>query len=275
MNKILVVAKTKQNDKMMLPKRFGCPPLTVRAFIFVGKVPSSEDFLWGVIFMKTAILIDGAFFLYRARAIFGSLSPRDLAGRLHRYSCYHCGKKENLDDSLYRIFFYDCPPLTKKYQHPKTGKTIDFAKSEKSKWREAFHNELKRKPKLALRLGVIDGTNSAWKISSANITKLCRESIAFKDLTEDDISLDFKQKGVDMRIGLDIASITFKKQANRIVLVSGDSDFVPAAKLARREGLEFVLDPMWAPIKDDLHEHIDRLRSCFPRPNKIVNKNVE
>jgi uncharacterized LabA/DUF88 family protein len=44
----------------------------------------------------------------------------------------------------------------------------------------------------------------------------------------------FKQKGVDMRIGVDIASITFKKQASTIVLVSGDSDFVPAAKLARR-----------------------------------------
>ena len=48
-----------------------------------------------------------------------------------------------------------------------------------------------------------------------------------------------------MRIGLDIASITLKKQANIIVLVSDDSDFVPAAKLARREGVRFILDPLW------------------------------
>ncbi|MCY3544387.1 MAG: NYN domain-containing protein [Chloroflexi bacterium] len=34
-----------------------------------------------------------------------------------------------------------------------------------------------------------------------------------------------------MRIGLDIASITLKRQADTIVLVSGDSDFVPAAKI--------------------------------------------
>ena len=40
-----------------------------------------------------------------------------------------------------------------------------------------------------------------------------------------------------MRIGLDIATITLKKQANIIVLASGDSDFVPAAKLARRKAL--------------------------------------
>lgn len=77
-----------------------------------------------------------------------------------------------------------------------------------------------------------------------------------------------------MRIGLDIASITFKKQAERIVLVSGDSDFVPAAKLARREGLEFILDPMWAPIKPDLQEHIDRLRSTFPRPQRTRDSNA-
>ncbi|WP_204245095.1 NYN domain-containing protein [Cloacibacillus sp. An23] len=54
---------------------------------------------------------------------------------------------------------------------------------------------------------------------------------------EDDVTLNVKQKGVDMRIGLDIASVTYKKQVQRIVLISGDSDFVPAAKLARREGM--------------------------------------
>ena len=41
----------------------------------------------------------------------------------------------------------------------------------------------------------------------------------------------------------------------------GDRDFVPAAKLARREGIDFILDPLWASIKPNLHEHIDGLRS--------------
>jgi uncharacterized LabA/DUF88 family protein len=68
-----------------------------------------------------------------------------------------------------------------------------------------------------------------------------------------------------MRIGLDIASMAFKRQVDQIVLVAGDSDFVPAAKLARREGIDFVLDPMWATIREDLHEHIDGLRSVFMR----------
>ena len=36
---------------------------------------------------------------------------------------------------------------------------------------------------------------------------------------------------------------------------------MPAAKLARREGIDFILDPMMAPIKADLFEHIDGMRS--------------
>ena len=66
-----------------------------------------------------------------------------------------------------------------------------------------------------------------------------------------------------MRIGLDIASVTLKKQVDKIVLISGDSDFVPASKLARREGIDFVLDPMGQNIAEDLFEHIDGLRSAY------------
>lgn len=153
-------------------------------------------------------------------------------------------------------------------QHPLTGKTIDYTKSEKSNWRRAFHDELRRTPKVALRLGVLDDINCSWTISNDKIKKLCAGKIQISDLQENDVTLNVKQKGVDMRIGLDIASVAYKKQAQRIVLISGDSDFVPAAKLARREGMEFILDPMWAPIKPDLQEHIDRLKSFFPRPQE-------
>jgi hypothetical protein len=48
--------------------------------------------------------------------------------------------------------------------------------------------------------------------------------------------------------------------------VAGDSDFVPAAKLARREGVEFILDPLWQAINADLFEHIDGLQSGLRKP---------
>ncbi len=66
---------------------------------------------------------------------------------------------------------------------------------------------------------------------------------------------------MDMKLGTDIASITLKKQVDQIILIAGDSDFVPAAKLARREGVDFILDQMGQTINDDLNEHIDGIRS--------------
>ena len=69
-----------------------------------------------------------------------------------------------------------------------------------------------------------------------------------------------------MRIGLDIATVSLKKQADTIILVAGDSDFVPAAKLARREGVTFILDPLWQGVSPDLSEHIDGLTSGFSKP---------
>jgi len=88
---------------------------------------------------------------------------------------------------------------------------------------------------------------------------------SWREIVGDDVSFGLRQKGVDMRMGLDIASITLKQQADTLVLVTGDSDFVPAAKLARREGMEFLLDPLWQSVSDDLNEHVDGVISGFPR----------
>ena len=85
-----------------------------------------------------------------------------------------------------------------------------------------------------------------------------------------DVYYNVIQKGVDIKIGLDIASLAYKKLVSKIILVSGDSDFVPAAKLARREGIDFVLDPMWQPIEENLFEHIDGLHSTCPKPDNVV-----
>ncbi|MDB6009360.1 MAG: hypothetical protein JWL65_1610 [Gammaproteobacteria bacterium] len=72
-----------------------------------------------------------------------------------------------------------------------------------------------------------------------------------------------------MRIGLDIASMTLKHQVDTLILVTGDSDFVPAAKLARREGVEFLLDPLWQQVSDELNEHVDGVVSAFPKPAPV------
>jgi uncharacterized LabA/DUF88 family protein len=72
--------------------------------------------------------------------------------------------------------------------------------------------------------------------------------ISLDELEENDVEYDVKQKGVDMKIGLNIAAMAYKRLVDRIILISGDSDFVPAAKVARRQGIDVILDPMWIQI---------------------------
>ena len=211
--------------------------------------------------MKIAIMVDGAFFLKRARGFWGHQSPEAMASILYKYCQSHVrhSKVECSDVELYRIFFYDCPPPNIDIHHPVTKEFIHFGKSAQAVWRSQFHTELKRLRKVALRLGHVDEENHSWIISGSATKDICSGKRTKDELEEKDVRLDIRQKGVDMRIGLDIASVTFKKQADQIILVSGDSDFVPAAKLARREGIDFVLDSMKQKIKADLFEHIDGL----------------
>lgn len=177
----------------------------------------------------------------------------------------HDGQLLKDDRELYRIFYYDCPPLKKKVHNPITGKAVDFSKTPMASWRDDFHRELRKQRKVALRLGYLNERSGCWLIYPEKVKELLKDkSVTLDKLNEKDVFYDVKQKGVDMRIGLDIASLAYKKQVDQIILVAGDSDFVPAAKLARREGIDFVLDPMWAAIRDDLHEHIDGLKSVFP-----------
>ena len=130
-----------------------------------------------------------------------------------------------------------------------------------------FLSELRKKRKIAIRLGKLAEKQANYTIRPDVVKKLCNGSKTLETLNEHDFMLNLEQKGVDMKIGIDIASIAYKKQVNRIVLISGDSDFVPAAKLARREGIDFILDAMRAPVKPELSEHIDGMYTFVKQNN--------
>jgi uncharacterized LabA/DUF88 family protein len=42
---------------------------------------------------------------------------------------------------------------------------------------------------------------------------------------------------VDIKIGIDVAWVSFNHVAENIVLIIGDSDFIPVIKTARRNGV--------------------------------------
>ena len=216
---------------------------------------------------KIAILVDGGFYKKRAKALFGEKTPDERASELITYCMRHVNSGKPDRHDLYRIFYYDCPPAEKTIYNPLTNKAINLKKDPLYKWNNDFYKVLVSKRKVALRMGELLEGSMGYILKPEALKKLCRKEITVDDLTISNFVMDIQQKGVDMRIGLDISSIAFKKQANQIVLIAGDSDFVPAAKHARREGIDFILDPMWHPIKDSLYEHIDGLRTPTPKPN--------
>lgn len=210
---------------------------------------------------KTAILVDGGFYRRRAQTVFGDISAQDRAIELANYCKRHLNTHGEKNE-LYRIFYYDCPPSSKRIFHPFLQTQIDLSKTELYTWSIQFLDELKKKRKFAIRLGKLAEEQAHYIIRPDIVKKLCNGTLDFSALTEKDFSIQIDQKGVDMKIGLDIASMAYKRQVDQIILISGDSDFVSAAKLARREGIDFILDSLGAPIKPDLFEHIDAWRTC-------------
>jgi uncharacterized LabA/DUF88 family protein len=259
---------------------------------------------------KIAVLIDGGFFLKRLKG-WPSIdrdNPAAVADAA-RWMCKRhvqklIGESPRIPrsawlDHVYRLFYYDARPYDRAPHHPLKNRQIDFGKTPKAKFRLRLFDELRRKRKFALRLGqlkkdgdwvphnrhmkgllkikhhadyVAEVLNGAAVDTDKSAAAL-RALSAWKALEEDDIELPLRQKGVDMRIGLDISTMTLKRQVDTIILVTGDSDFIPAAKLARREGVEFILDPMWQSVEDDLQEHVDGIASGFDKPGtKVVPK---
>lgn len=252
---------------------------------------------------KIAILIDGGFFLKRLKSwpSVDRTDPAAVAEAARRLCKRHVQKligeragapRSVWLDHVYRLFYYDALPYEGAPHHPFKNRQINFAATPEAKLRHGLFDEIRRKRKFALRLGNLK-KDGDWVPHSRHMKGLLRlkphadyiaEALrdgrtdharteaalvalsAWQALGEDDIQLPLRQKGVDMRIGLDISTMTLKGQVDTIILVTGDSDFIPAAKVARREGVEFILDPMWQSVEADLPEHVDGIASGFDRP---------
>ena len=225
---------------------------------------------------KVAVLIDGGFLLKRLKAVQPrtDLSDPDAVSRsiwrLISAHLKHINKIERASHPrslLYRSFYYDARPYMDKGHLPISKRGIDYKKSDTAQFHLKLHDCLRRTSNMAVRLGEVRrDPASLWELKPNALSDLLKGTRKFEDLTDEDFRPTFRQKAVDMRIGLDIASLTLKRQAQTIVLVAGDSDFVPAAKLARREGVKVILDPLWRKVDPALFEHIDGLHSGFPRP---------
>lgn len=215
---------------------------------------------------KVAILVDGEFYIKMYCQFFKVKTQELDYKKLAKALQIHCMKHIDKDSEiLYRIYFYDCKPLMKKCHNPISKKSVDLSESPVAELRNNLHKEIITLPCFALRFGYLDEKNAKWQINNDKYDDLLKGKIKFNDIGANDLHYKAKQKGIDMKIGLDVAHLSYKKLVDKIVLISGDSDFVPAAKLARKEGLHFTLDPMHMKIREDLAEHIDYLKTTLPR----------
>ena len=212
--------------------------------------------------VKIAVLIDGGFFVKRFNSLYNldrTMTGSEVADHLYTMAHSHVGRQ----NSLYRIFYYDCLPLGKKMHNPISKRLIDYSHTDEYEFRTALIESLKKKRKVALRIGTLKD-NNWWMLYPRVLKDLLSGKMTLSDISDKDVYPDVKQKGIDMKIGVDIASLALKRFVDTIVLFSGDADFVPAAKLARREGIDFILDPMEANVDPQLFEHIDGMKHYRP-----------
>lgn len=228
----------------------------------------------GVSMTKVAILIDGGYLLKRLPTVCPKIrhgDARAVNSAMRQLVTSHLERENKIaraataNSLLYRVFYYDAVPYGGKEHKPISNQSIDYAQTIEAKFRHDLFNYLRHSPNTAVRLGEVRRVRG-WVLKENPQKRLLKGELTVDDLKDDDFGLGLRQKAVDMRIGVDITSITLKRQANTIILVSGDADFVPAAKLARREGVRIILDPLWRSVAPELFEHIDGLSSGFPRP---------
>jgi uncharacterized LabA/DUF88 family protein len=158
------------------------------------------------------------------------------------------------DYELLRIYCYDAPPSSESVTRPISRKQFRLASTERYRLSQSLYDQLVLKPYFALRMGESFLGPERWQIKSRSAKELARTPRA---LTDDDFDLNLAQKGVDMRIGPDMARLALRETVRAAIVVTGDSDFVPAFKFVRREGVKVILEPMGHNVRLVLREHAD------------------
>lgn len=196
---------------------------------------------------KVAVLIDGGHLRACARSAKKSYTP-DFVVRIAK-ACIQS------DETLFRILYYDCEEFAGSVKLPVSGSTKTYAGG------NPFLSDLAREELVAVRRGILKFRG--WERRASSL-KPGAPSVAVADA---DFQPKWEQKGVDLRIGLDIITMTESRAADLIVLLTGDTDLIPAMKLARGRGLQIAgLDLPNRKIIPELKPHLDFFRQLATWP---------
>lgn len=166
---------------------------------------------------KLALLIDGG--CLRAWA---KLDSKRFDAPLIEKVAHACVKRP--DEELFRVLYYDCDPFTG---------TVTLPVSNQRK----IHPPNTHLMDTVSRLELFAVRRGTLKFRGWNPTKV-------PPTVDADYSERFEQKGVDMRLGLDIADYSTGRFVERLAILTADTDIIPAMKHARRAGIQVALISM-------------------------------
>jgi uncharacterized LabA/DUF88 family protein len=172
---------------------------------------------------KAAVLIDGG---YLDKAL-SEIGIRILFDKFSDKLCQESGEAYRL-----RTLYYNCLP----YQSdPPT-------EDEKRRYQDAqrFTYALSRLPRFQVRLGKLQ---------------------KIQDPTSPD-GFEYRQKRVDVLFAVDLVRMSTERQIQKAILVTGDSDVVPAVDVARDRGVEVWL---WYCDSSGSRVHDELITACDER----------
>lgn len=186
---------------------------------------------------KVAILMDGGYTRVISRKAKKRYDP-DYIEKLAKSAVIDA-------EEIHRVLYYDCAPFNGTVKLPVSGKTWEM--NDSGTWLD----QLAERDLFAVRRGSLKFRGFIPK----------RIPVAPATLTDDDFKPDFEQKGVDMRIGLDIAIHADARMVDRLIVFTADTDCIPAFKYARKSGLQVVLiDLPGGSVIGELRQHVDYVR---------------
>jgi len=184
---------------------------------------------------RYAILLDGGFVTKKLKERLGHPAKAQDVVDL----CDEIKVSDELSHyELLRTYFYDAPPSLEAVNRPISFERYNLAETERAKQAQSLYDLLELRPGFALRMGETRLNPLHWKLKPKSVKQISENP---RELEDRDFVLDINQKGVDIRIGLDMARLALRDMVRAVVVVTGDSDFVPAFKFVRREGVKVML----------------------------------
>ena len=113
-------------------------------------------------------------------------------------------------DHLVRTYYYNAPPYKSPRPTPDEIRRLAGA--------DNFHKALQAIPRFEVRLG----------------------KLAYRGVGQAGQPI-YVQKGVDILLCVDMLTLSLKQKIDKVCLLAGDSDFVPAVKASKDEGVIFSL----------------------------------